>query len=84
VHNLVDVLAGIPTGLLALALFFWLPRRYAPAHRVTVALAAVVPFAGLYYLTSGGSTTALELGALALAAIAGWELLGSETERNLL
>lgn len=76
VHNLVDVLAGIPTGLLALALFFWLPTQYAPDRRVTVGFAAVLPFAGVYYLTSGGVQTALEVGALGLVGLVVWEQFG--------
>lgn len=76
VHNLVDVLAGVPTGLLALALFFWLPARYAPDRRVTVGFAAVLPFAVLYYLASAGAQTALELGALALVGLVVWEKSG--------
>jgi hypothetical protein len=41
-------------------------------------LAAVVPLAGLYYLASGGNTTALQLGGVGLVTIAGWELVGKE------
>lgn len=73
VHTLVDVMAGVPTGLAALALFYWLPARYAPDRQVTLGLAAVLPLAGTYYLASGGAQTALELAALAVAVLVIWE-----------
>lgn len=72
VHNLVDVLGGVGTGLCALALFFVLPGRYLPEQREFVALAAAVPLAGLYLLTSGGSVTAVQVALVAVVTMVGW------------
>ncbi|MFT4947476.1 MAG: membrane-associated phospholipid phosphatase [Natronomonas sp.] len=72
VHNLVDVIGGIGTGLLALAVLFVLPNRYLPGQRVFVALVAAVPLAGSYVLASGGDKTAVQVAGLAVVTMIGW------------
>lgn len=72
VHNLVDVIGGIGTGLFALGLLFVLPNRYRPDEREFVALAAAVALATLYFLASAGSTTAVQVAGVAVAAAVGW------------
>ncbi|WP_336325788.1 phosphatase PAP2 family protein [Halovenus sp. HT40] len=72
VHNLVDVIGGIGTGLLALGLLFVLPGRYLPEQRAYVTLAAAVPLAGLYLLASGGNVTAVQVALVAVVTMGGW------------
>lgn len=72
VHNLVDVIGGIGTGLLALGLLFVLPGRNLPDQREYVALTAAVVLAGFYLLASGGNLTAVAVAAVAIVTMVGW------------
>lgn len=72
VHNLVDVIGGIGTGLFALGLLFVLPGRLFPDQRAYVTLAAAVPLASLYLLASGGSVVAAQVALVAVVAMVGW------------
>jgi len=75
VHNLVDVVGGVATGLLALGVLFVLPGRYAPDRRVFVTLGAAVALAGAYFLASDGSPVALLTAGVALATMVGWRVV---------
>ncbi|MXR52850.1 phosphatase PAP2 family protein [Halovenus sp. WSH3] len=71
VHNLVDVIGGVGTGLVALGVLFVGPNRYRPDRRVFVTFAAAVGLAGAYFLASG-SQTAIEVAGVAVTTMVGW------------